>query len=208
MVEATSTLRDLKVILIGGSPMSGKTTLAMTLAARFDYACMSTDDIGEIISTVADVNPMKGVDYRAYYIRRSILDLVADTSRYHQAIRPAIDRLIETHSTWGTPIIIEGWALYPGLTNTSDHPNTAAIWLVSDLDVLAQRLADNEAFSQRSADGEQMRANYLQRSIWHNAQISTAVLTAGADYIMVTRNLTADELAQKATELLAKKAAS
>ena len=33
-----------KVILIGGAPMSGKTTLARKLAAQLEYACLRLDD--------------------------------------------------------------------------------------------------------------------------------------------------------------------
>ena len=34
------------VILIGGPPMIGKTTIARRLPARLDYGTMSTDDLG------------------------------------------------------------------------------------------------------------------------------------------------------------------
>lgn len=54
--------RDFKVILIGGSPMIGKTPLALKLASKYEYGCISIDDINEIISTVSDINPMKDLD--------------------------------------------------------------------------------------------------------------------------------------------------
>ena len=45
-LEVRKMYKDIKVILIGGSPMSGKTTLALKLAAKYEYGCVSTDDIG------------------------------------------------------------------------------------------------------------------------------------------------------------------
>ena len=57
-----------KVILIGGSPMSGKSTIALKLAQRLNYPCIPADDIGEALQTVADIDPMRGMHYHEYYI--------------------------------------------------------------------------------------------------------------------------------------------
>ena len=37
--------KNIKVIFIDGSPMSGKTTLATRIASKYFYTCISTDDI-------------------------------------------------------------------------------------------------------------------------------------------------------------------
>jgi 2-phosphoglycerate kinase len=41
-----------RVILIGGAPMTGKTTVAHMLAATLGYGCLATDDLGEAIRAV------------------------------------------------------------------------------------------------------------------------------------------------------------
>lgn len=46
----------IKVILIGGSPMSGKSTVASRLSALYGYSHISTDDIGEILQMALDGN--------------------------------------------------------------------------------------------------------------------------------------------------------
>lgn len=51
--------------------MSGKSTLASRLSALYGYSHISTDDIGEILQTALDINPIKGFDYREYYIQKS-----------------------------------------------------------------------------------------------------------------------------------------
>jgi len=56
-----------KVILIGGSPMVGKSTAAVALASKLRVPCLSTDDIGEILQTVSAIDPMKGQQYLDYY---------------------------------------------------------------------------------------------------------------------------------------------
>lgn len=105
--------QNIKVILLGGSPMSGKTTLAAKISSSYGYSHISTDDIGEILQSAIDINPMKGFDYREYYIQKTCDELVEETYNYHKQLYPAIERLISIHSSWSTPIIIEGWAIYP-----------------------------------------------------------------------------------------------
>lgn len=38
-----------KVVLIGGSPFSGKRSPAVRLAPRLGFACLSTDGVGEAV---------------------------------------------------------------------------------------------------------------------------------------------------------------
>jgi 2-phosphoglycerate kinase len=79
------------VILIGGPPMIGKTTIASRLAARLDYGTMSTDDLGQCIRdvTTPDSHPnlhlMSGIDHREYYVSRSTERLIRDAENQPQA---------------------------------------------------------------------------------------------------------------------------
>jgi 2-phosphoglycerate kinase len=112
-------MRQPSVILIGGPPMIGKTTLARRLAARLDYGMMSTDDVGQSIRAVTtpDSHPglhsMSGMDYREYYISRSTERLIQDAESQHQAMWPALEAIIKSHTDWAGPIVVEGWALMP-----------------------------------------------------------------------------------------------
>lgn len=199
--------KDVKVILVGGSPMSGKTTLAVKLASKYEYSCISTDDIGEIISTVSNVNPMRDYDYREYYVSKSIEDLINETSLYHLKLWLPIKHLIEIHSTWSNPIIIEGWALYPKLVETVKTDNIKTIWLVSDETVLEQRLRSPKKFYIGSLNEEKMLTNYLGRSIWHNKTIKKQVdeLTNNHNFIRVTKDLDEKTLVEKGIEILTKR---
>lgn len=79
------------MILIGGPPMIGKTTIARRLAARLDYGTMSTDDLGQCIRdvTTPDSHPnlhlMSGIDHREYYVSRSTERLIQDAENQPQA---------------------------------------------------------------------------------------------------------------------------
>jgi 2-phosphoglycerate kinase len=108
-----------RVILIGGAPMSGKTTVASRLAATLGYGCLSTDDLGEAIRAVTTkdvhphLHPMEGYDYREYFVTRSPDALITDVTREHHALWPAVQSVIRKHATWGAPIVMEGWSLWP-----------------------------------------------------------------------------------------------
>ena len=183
--------------------MSGKTTLATTLASKFEYNCISTDDIGEILQTVIDINPMKGFDYREYYIKKSVDELNIEAWEYHKKISPAIKHLIEIHSKWGMPIIIEGWALYPSFLENITNKNIRKIWLIGDLDVLRRRLINETAFYQGASNEKLMISKYLQRSMWHNEKIFNDVRATG-EYIKITNDLTKDDLLKTSIQILDK----
>lgn len=90
-----------KVLLIGGSPMVGKSSVAAKIAAMFEINSLSTDDIGELLQTVADINPMSEMNYLDYYASKSFEALVEDMKVYHKAMEPAIQKMIDIHSEWG-----------------------------------------------------------------------------------------------------------
>ena len=194
--------KNVKVVLIGGSPMSGKTTLATKIASKYLCNCISTDDIAQVIQTVIDVNPMKELDYREYYVRKSIDDLVKDIIEYHEKIWPSIKRLIDIHSTWSNPIIIEGWALYPRLVKELGAKNIKNIWLVCDEKVFVERLIESKEFYLGATDVDLMISNYLKRSIWHNNKIFEEIKEFKEGYIRISVGLTEEELFKRAIELL------
>jgi len=194
--------KNVKVILIGGSPMSGKTTLANKIASKYFYNCISTDDIGQVIQTVIDIDPMKGHDYREYYIRKSIDDIINDTKKYHEKMWFSIKRLIEIHSTWSNPIIVEGWALYPRLVKELNSESIKKIWLVCDNKLLEKRLLEAKDFYQGATDKDLMISNYLKRSIWHNKKIFEEIKEFNDGYIRISVDLTKEELFKRAIDLL------
>ncbi|MBP5605325.1 MAG: hypothetical protein J6X60_07255, partial [Ruminiclostridium sp.] len=151
-----------KVLLIGGSPMTGKSTAARKIASMYEISAVSTDDIGEILKTAADIDPMKGMNYLDYYENTDIDTLIKDLETYHLAIRNAVTRMIEIHSGWGASMIIEGYAIYPDIKLTA---NTSAVWFTAPEELLRSRLEKSAAFARAS---EKAKEHYLQRSLRHD----------------------------------------
>ena len=76
-----------EVIVIGGAPFAGKTTLAKRLAAQRGYALVAIDDLGTALRALTTpqshpaLHPMAGWDYRAYYVAHTPTTLIAHSRR-------------------------------------------------------------------------------------------------------------------------------
>ena len=179
-----------KVILIGGSPMTGKTTIAIDISSKLPCACISTDDIGVALQTVIPIDPMRGKDYRDYYAQTPLSQLMTDARQYHQAMSPAINRLIAIHSTWGDPLVMEGWAVYPSLIQSLNHRNVSSIWRIASDALLEQRMMERPDFLKGKA-----AENYLARSMRHNRLLLEECRTRNARCIRIDGNESAVSLA-------------
>lgn len=169
-------MADAKVILIGGAPMTGKSTVARLLAGRLGYGVISTDDIGQAIEAVTTaashpaMHRMAGQDYREYYVTRSVEQLVAEADQRHAAMRPALERVIRAHAGWGTPMVMEGWALLPEAVAALADATIRSIWLVADEALLERRVRQDD-FWRGASDEEAMIRHFLGRSLAYNARI-------------------------------------
>lgn len=187
-----------KVLLIGGSPMIGKSAIARKLASSFGLASYSTNDIGEMLQTVVDINPMKENNFLEYFNDSSLRELIDDIRVYHKNMEPALARLIEIHASAGNSIVLEGYALYPHILEKCPDTNVEAIWLVAEEKVLKTALKESEEFAEASHTAIK---NYLQRSIWHNTLIKKECKMYDCKYIVVNGKKTMDELIEEILEI-------
>jgi 2-phosphoglycerate kinase len=167
-----------RVILIGGAPLTGKSTVARMLAAKLEYACISTDDIAAALraATSPQSHPalhfMAGEDYREYYISRSPEQLIAEAEQYHAALWPALAQVIKNHLTWAGPAVIEGWALRP--EDIAGYKELASCWLIAPRELLESRLRAEVDFYRGASDEEKMIRHFLARSMRYNEIIRAA----------------------------------
>jgi len=190
-----------EVILIGGSPMIGKSTVSILLAAKLLYPCISTDDIGEILRTISDISPMKDTFYLDYYSNSGKDQLIADIVMYHQRLEKSIYRLIEIHSSWGSPLIIEGWALYPNMIEEIKSDHVFSVWLIAEEDLLKQRMIKSN-FYQGANSPEKVIENYLHRSEWHNKTIFEQCKNKNQKFLMINENTKPNEIVTSIYEMI------
>ncbi|HIO63385.1 MAG TPA: hypothetical protein EYN37_03990 [Dehalococcoidia bacterium] len=102
-------MRQPSVILIGGPPIIGETTIARRLAARLDYGTMSTDDLGQCIRdvTTPDSHPNLHLNERdrSSRILRVAFDRAVDSGRRESTpgLMPAVEAVIRRTRTGQAP---------------------------------------------------------------------------------------------------------
>lgn len=200
-----------KVILIGGAPFSGKTTVACRLAANLGYTSLSTDDIGLGLRAVVtrkhfpDLFSMADCDYREYYLEHSIEELIRHAEKAHRALWPAIEAVIRAHASWGEPIVIEGWSLFPECVSQLELPNLQAVWILADEELLERRIRLNEQFHRGASDKEKMIGQYLKRSYWYNSLVRSETQRLNMGYIELRVEQTPDEVVEQCLSLLSQR---
>ena len=183
-----------KVLLIGGSPRVGKSTAAALLASKLLRPCISTDDIGLALQSVLDINPMKGYPYPDYYAMRTKQELIDDIIAYHKKVEPAIARLVETHSAWGNPLVMEGWALYPKLVRRIENAQVFSVWMIAEPGLFESRMRRNSAFLDNATEPEKVIEGYLHRSQWHNQTLLSQCRAGQRNVLFVGERTTPEEV--------------
>jgi 2-phosphoglycerate kinase len=197
-----------KVILVGGAPMSGKTSLARKLAAKLEYSCCSTDDLAQAVRDVTNPTTHPGFhvmgdeDYREYYINRSLEQLILDAQYQHQSTWPAIEAVIRNHAAWGTPVIIEGWGLLPEPVAKLNLPGVQSLFLIVNEAVLEKRIRGEKEFFRGASDEEKLIRQFLLRSCWFNQFLRESAAKWNLPILEQTDTTTLDEMAQQAMAVL------
>jgi 2-phosphoglycerate kinase len=197
-----------EVVVIGGAPFSGKTTLAKRLAAQQGYALVAIDDLGTALRALTTaqshpaLHPMAGWEYRAYYIAHTPATLIRHSMREHEALWPAIVAVIDAHLQWAGPMILEGWQLDPTRVASLTHPQLRACWLLVDDAVLEARLRADTAFYHGCADVERLIRHYLARSCWGNDRVRQAAVHEAGVVLEVGPGATVDALVTRCMQRL------
>lgn len=173
---------ELKVVLIGGPPGAGKTTLARALAAKLGFGWTSGDDLASAGRAVTDAETNPGLHRvgggPAYFTERTLAALIDDAMAQEEAVWPAVERVIEMHRSVRPPIVIDWWLLPPDRVTGIGREGIASLWLTVDPDVLEARERRND-FWDGSTDPERMLANFMGRSLWRNELVETRTEALG-----------------------------
>ena len=197
------------VILIGGAPGVGKTTLGIALAARLSFASLSIDDLMSAAQAVTtpethpELHIMRTLPYLDYFTNTSVDQLKADAEVQHAATWPIVERVIRKHAAAGPGIAIDGWHLRPRRVAGLDLENVRSVWLVAAPSVLESRERSNPDWLRDSADPERMLQNFLARSLWYNDLIKNEAGEAGMNVLVQSGAASVDQLCTAAVAKVA-----
>lgn len=165
---------DPRVLLIGGAPLSGKTTVAQTIGRLLGLPVVSTDLLGEAAravteaATCEDLHACCAGDHRQYYTSHSPEQLLEHALRAHNALWPAIEAVIHRRLDWEGRAIIEGWALLPERVARLNSPHIRCVWVIVPGNILESRLMDQPGFAQGASDPNLVCERFVARSLRMN----------------------------------------
>jgi 2-phosphoglycerate kinase len=170
-----------RVILIGGTPGAGKTTLCLAVARRLGISSMSFDDLHAGIRGLTspeshpDLHRTGRGHHVEYFTTTPGPSLVEDALIETAAMWPGMERMILRRANVGPDAVIDSWMLRPSLVATLHKPNVRAVWIHVDPDVLVERERRNTEFLRGSQDPDRMFENFIHRSLeWNELMAAEA----------------------------------
>ncbi len=165
------------VVLIGGAPGAGKTTLGRALGKKLDIASLTADDIAAGLKgvTTPESHPglhimgraVTGLSSVEYFTQTPAEKLIEDATEQHLAVWPGLRAVVRTRSLFGPSVVIDGWFMRPEQVASLEMDNVKPFWLNVDREVLAER-EDGTPTHKSSSDPDRMLQNFLGRSYWYN----------------------------------------
>ena len=200
---------ETKVVLIGGTSGAGKTTLGRALAAKLGIASLTVDDLQIAARAVTTPESHPGLHVmniptaHEYFTSSTVDELTADATAQHEAMRPAIERVVRVRANSGPSIVIDGWYMRPRWMGEMDFENVVSFWIVADPAVLEarERVLGKEWMAQ-SSDPERMFQNFLGRSLWYNDLIRRQAEELGHTVLHQDGSVSVEEMCDMALSLL------
>jgi 2-phosphoglycerate kinase len=175
-------LREIGVLLIGGTSHVGKSALAQALAAKLGWEHLSTDRLarhpGRPWATSYGPFPQH---VASHYLSLSVEELTTAQLRHYQRLWPRIEAMVAARATdTGTGrLILEGSGVLPHRVAALKTPNTAAVWLTASAAVLKDRIYSASGFDERTAEEKVIVEKFLGRTERYGQLILSAVSSLG-----------------------------
>ena len=197
----------MRVILIGGTSNTGKSTVAQALAAKLGWHYLSTDGLARHPGRPWRVGQAAVPEHVAeHYLSYTAEELLTDVLRHYERLWPNVKAIITLHATDRStePLVMEGSALWPDFVATLELDNVGAIWLTGSDDLLRARIYGESRFEQVSGREKRMIQNFLRRTQRYNERMVAAVNRLGLLSVDVEQAPSPEQLSDICLTLLKK----
>lgn len=199
-------MNECQVLLIGGAPGAGKTTLARAVAARLGWPTTTCDDFRHALRGVTTPNSHPALHnpqgHVPYFTDSSVDTLIADAIALQDAMWPAIENVVRMHATVKEPIVMDWWLLSPEKVIALGMANVKSVWIKIAPDALAIRERRTVEFRQNSPDPQQMFENFMARSLWRNTVVASKAQELGLPVIEQPGDRSVSSLVDEVVEIL------
>ena len=182
-------MREIRVLLIGGTSHVGKSTLAQALSAKLGWEHTSTDRLARHPGRPwATSNGPFPEHVATHYLSLSVDELTTEQLRHYQRLWPRIEAIVATRATdtGARRLILEGSGILPHRVAALKTPNTAAVWLTASADVLKDRIYSASRLDELAAEEKVIVDKFLDRTERYDQLILSAVSNLGFTSIDTT----------------------
>ncbi|MFC8623203.1 AAA family ATPase [Streptomyces anulatus] len=178
-------MRDVRVVLIGGTSNTGKSTVAGAVAERLGFEHRSTDGLarhpGRPWRTPEHEVPPHVAEH---YGTLTTDELLASVLDHYERLWPRIEELITERARAGAPgLVLEGSALRPDRVARLTVPRTAAVWLTADDTVVRDRVRAAGRYEGATDTERHLMDRFLARTVRFQALVLEAVEAQGLDRV-------------------------
>ena len=198
-------LSKLRVILIGGSSHSGKSTTAQVVARKLGWSHLSADSLARHPGRPWRVGPKLVPDHVSEHYRSLTVDeLFTDVLQHYRRIWSDIETLIHTVSENRSMdrLILEGSALWPEFTADLGLENVKAVWLTTADRVFKERIYHSSQYEQVTEAEKYLIRKFLDRTVLYNQRMMSAIERLDLRYNLVQENDPVEQVVEKCLTLL------
>ncbi|WP_179892073.1 hypothetical protein [Streptomyces sp. rh34] len=174
-------MRDVRVVLIGGTSNTGKSSVAGAVAERLGFEHRSTDGLAR-----QPGRPWRTPEHEVpphvaeHYGTLTTDELLASVLDHYERLRPRIEELITDRAEPGAPgLVLEGSALRPAWVARLTVPRTAAVWLTADDTVVRERVRAAGRYEDATDAERHLIDRFLARTVRYQALMLDAVEALG-----------------------------
>ncbi len=191
-------MKDVRVILVGGTSHAGKSSVARVLAARPGWTSESTDRLGRHPGRpwrdVGEVPP----HVREHFLTLDDAALLESVITHYTNMFPAIEALARKHADHSAEprLVLEGSGVWPDTIAPLLSEQIAGIWLTIPDALLTKRMFHESRHAERDAEGRRLIERFRDRAINFNRAMMARVQALGLRSLEVREGMTAEEMAE------------
>lgn len=192
---------SIRVILIGGTSHTGKSTLANYLAGELEWEYQSTDKLARHPGRPWRNDESELPQHvREHYASLAVDELIADVLRHYETnVLPKIQELIQTRvvDPSARGLVLEGSALWPAFVADFVSPQIGAVWITASDDLVMQRMREESRYETRLPHERLLIDKFLARTLAFGKRLQDIVSERGLPNIHIAANESEELLAQR-----------
>ncbi|MBS0473250.1 MAG: hypothetical protein JSR60_19425 [Proteobacteria bacterium] len=186
----------MKILLLGGTSNTGKSTTAAAIARSIGANVVSTDSLGRHPGRPwpqdgRAVKPHVSEHYRSLPAQQ----LLRGVTVHYRNLWPRAEAVIDTHLAEGQSLVLEGSAVLAESVAQRGGESIYAVWLTAEESLLRARIRAESGYEQLDHSGRQLVDAFLARALLFNALVIEQAHARGLPLVRVDARMSPEDAA-------------